>query len=130
MNYADIMNLSHYELRYHKRMSRDERAAQFSSFAALSGFSEDIREERRLTQKQIEMLEDRKQILDRRLQEIEKQIKEKPIITIIYFEKDKKKVGGEYIEYTGYIKRIDEVSKSIYFSDNKRIEIKNLIDII
>lgn len=40
--YADIIDLPHPEPRHHKRMSMEKRAAQFSSFAAVSGHSEAI----------------------------------------------------------------------------------------
>lgn len=35
-DYSDMIDLPHYELREHKRMSMDERSAHFSAFAALS----------------------------------------------------------------------------------------------
>lgn len=40
--YDDIINLEHPEPRSHPRMSQHDRAAQFSPFAALSGFEEAI----------------------------------------------------------------------------------------
>ena len=42
--YDDIIDLPHYEPKNHPRMSRLARAAQFSPFAALTGFDEVIRE--------------------------------------------------------------------------------------
>lgn len=38
--YDDIIQLPHWEPKYHKRMSNSERAAQFAPFAALTGFSD------------------------------------------------------------------------------------------
>lgn len=40
--YEDIINLPHWNPKYHKRMSNSERAAQFAPFAALTGFSDAI----------------------------------------------------------------------------------------
>ncbi len=40
--YNDIINLPHHVSPNHKPMSMDERAAQFSSFAALEGHEESI----------------------------------------------------------------------------------------
>ncbi len=37
--YESIIDLPHYEPKRHKRMSSIERAAQFSPFAALTGYS-------------------------------------------------------------------------------------------
>lgn len=42
MKYEEIINHPHYEPKTHPRMSREDRAGQFSPFAALSGFSEVI----------------------------------------------------------------------------------------
>ncbi|HBK02461.1 MAG TPA: hypothetical protein DDY77_05490 [Clostridiales bacterium] len=42
--YKYIINLPHYEPKHHKRMSREIRAAQFLSFAALTGFDDMIDE--------------------------------------------------------------------------------------
>ena len=41
-NYEDIINLPHYEPKYHPRMSKHNRAAQFAPFAALTGHNDAI----------------------------------------------------------------------------------------
>ena len=53
-NYEDIINLPHYEPKYHPRMSKHNRAAQFAPFAALTGYEEQVKETARLTEKKIE----------------------------------------------------------------------------
>ena len=40
--YEDIINLPHWDPKFHKRMSNIDRAAQFAPFAALTGFSDAI----------------------------------------------------------------------------------------
>ena len=42
--YADIIDLPHHVSRTHPRMSMWSRAAQFAPFAALTGYSDAIRE--------------------------------------------------------------------------------------
>lgn len=42
--YKDIINLPHHVSKKHPQMSRQMRAAQFSSFAALSGFEDEVKE--------------------------------------------------------------------------------------
>ncbi len=37
--YEDIINLPHWEPKFHSRMPNRDRAAQFAPFAALTGFS-------------------------------------------------------------------------------------------
>lgn len=129
MKYDEIINLPHYELKYHERMSIENRSAQFAPFAALTGYSESIKETERLTNEKIEIEEDIKVNIDMKLQLIENNIKLKPFISVLYFKKDSKKQGGEYIEYFGNIKRIDLINKCIIFCDNKKIDLNNIYDI-
>lgn len=57
--YDDIINLPHYELRYHTRMSMYSRAAQFAPFAALTGYDEQIKETARITRDRIELTDEK-----------------------------------------------------------------------
>lgn len=43
MKYDEIIDHNHYEPKHHARMSRESRAAQFSPFAALTGYDEIIK---------------------------------------------------------------------------------------
>ena len=47
--YEDIVNLPHHRSETHPHMSMEERAAQFSSFAALTGHKEAVKEKARRT---------------------------------------------------------------------------------
>ena len=127
--YDSIINLPHYELKYHKRMSIDNRAAQFSAYDALTGYKEIVKETARLTKSKKELSEDNKNDIDSKLQIIRKYIKEKPEITVVYFKKDIRKTGGNYLEYTNIVKRIDDIEKVIIFIDKTKIKIENIIDI-
>lgn len=126
--YDDIINFPHYELKYHNKMTIENRAAQFSPFAALTGYSESIKETSRLTKSKKELSEDMKNKIDMKLRIIEEHLKERPLITILYFKKDNKKDGGNYYEYTGSVKKIDIVNKVIIFNDIK-ININDIYDI-
>ena len=127
--YDEIINIPHFDPKNHKRMSMKERAAQFSPFAALTGYSESVKETARLTKSKIELSEDMKYEIDMKLQLIEEHIKEKPEVSIVYFIKDKKKSGGDYNEYTGIIRRIDKVNGKIIFVDKSNILLNDIIDI-
>ena len=48
--YADIIELPHPTSSVHPRMSLADRAAQFSPFAALTGYEDTVREAGRLTE--------------------------------------------------------------------------------
>lgn len=128
MKYDDIINLEYPKLK-HPRMSIYNRAAQFSPFAALTGYEDAVKETARLADKKIIVDEETKVILDTKLQYIESIITEKPYITITYFIKDKLKNGGSYNTYSNNIKRIDIIKKELVFLDNKKILINDIIDI-
>ena len=127
--YENIINLPHYELKNHKRMSIEARAAQFSPFAALTGYSDSIKETERLTNEKIILSEDMKSRLNMKLQMIEEHIKELPEINVIYFLQDKKKEGGEYKEYTGRVRRIDKINKKLEFIDKTTISLFDILNI-
>lgn len=128
-NYEDIIHLPHHVSKTRKRMSQIDRAAQFSPFAALTGYDAAILETARLTDKQIELDEGRKAILNEKLTIIADFIKEQPEVTITYFEPDRKKDGGAYVDYTGIVKRIDEYERAVIMVDKKSIPIDQILEI-
>ena len=65
--YDDIIHLPHPVSTKHARMSRIDRAAQFSPFAALTGYDAVITETGRLTDSSVELDESRKEVLNERL---------------------------------------------------------------
>ena len=115
--YQDIINLPHHVSKKHPQMSRYDRAAQFAPFAALSGYEDIIKEEGRLTDNIIEINEEAKFILDRKMQILMNSIDKKPFISVTYFVPDERKSGGEYVSINECIKKID-VLKQIIVTEN------------
>lgn len=128
-NYEDIINLPHYVSSKRPQMSRIDRAAQFAPFAALTGHDEAIKETARLTDAKIELDESTLSILNDKLQIILDNLDMEPVVTIKYFKPDNKKSGGAYIDHTGVVKRIDNLEKTIIFTDKKSIPIKDVLEI-
>lgn len=62
--YDDIIDLPHPTSRNHPRMSLHDRAAQFSPFAALTGYDAVIREAARLAEEKQELGDDAAACLD------------------------------------------------------------------
>lgn len=127
--YDDIINLPHYVSITHPHMSRLDRAAQFSPFAALTGYDAAIKETARLTDKKVELGEYELEELNQTLLELSDRISQHPQAKITYFEPDKRKEGGAYITVSREIKRIDEVEKAIYFTDGSKIPLSNIFSI-
>ena len=121
--YADILHLPHHQAADRKHMSMHDRAAQFSPFAALTGFDGVIAETGRLTDHKIELSESEKVLLDQKLTLIDEAIRagQHPEITLLYFTPDARKTGGSYQEHTGSVRQIDPIERTIVFlADNGR----------
>lgn len=127
--YADIIDLPHHVSQKHPQMSMENRAAQFSPFAAVVGHDEAINETARLTEERVELSEDEIAVLDRKLQWLQEHIKEQPEITVTYFEPDEKKSGGAYVTITGFAKQIDAVENILLMRDGLHILFKDIIHI-
>lgn len=74
-------------------MSRKQRAVQFASFAALTGYGDAVEETSRLTDSKIELDEEMKTIINEKLNVIDYNIKNKPLATSTYYVPDDKKVA-------------------------------------
>ena len=127
--YYDIINLPHHVSKTRPQMSMLDRAAQFSPFAALTGYDAAIKETGRLTDEKIEMDEDRKGALDMKQAYLIEMIDEQPEISITYFLPDTKKSGGAYVTVTGNLKRFDEYERLLILTDGKKIPIDDIADI-
>ncbi len=122
-DYQDIIDLPHYELKYHERMSMEKRAAQFASFDALLGFKEEIKEKGRRTTKEKQLTEEEIELLNYELQEL----KPKDKVKITIFIPDSKKEGGSYQTIEGYYQKIDPITKELFFTNKKRISLQQIL---
>ena len=127
--YDDIINLPHWEPKSHSRMSMENRSAQFAPFAALTGYKEEIMETGRLVDRKIELSDDEKSFINERLLLIEENIKNKPRVLITYFQKDKLKNGGIYLQEENNVRRIDLYNQNIIMIDNKKIMNNDILEI-
>lgn len=127
--YEKIINMQYPFPTKHKRMSAEARAAQFSPFAALSGYEEEIGETMRLTEKRENILEDKRNKLDIIISDIKRRIDSRPLISVKYFVQDPLKSGGKYVIKKDNIRRIDTVERVLIFCDGTVIGMDGIIDI-
>ena len=127
--YDDIIELPHHVSRKHPQMPLFNRAAQFAPFAALTGHEESIRETARLTEAEIELDENSKELLDLRLQELQEHLPTQPVVTVTYFKPDEKKDGGAYLTVTGRVKKVDAYAGDLVFTDGRKVELKNIVEL-
>lgn len=124
--YDHILHLPHPVSSKHSPMTNYDRAAQFSPFAALTGFEDAIGEAGRLTDFQAELDEDEKALLNERLMELQSQISHQPPVTLTCFRPDDRKSGGAYVRVRGYLKKIDEYRRVLILSDGEEISIDQI----
>lgn len=127
--YDDMINLPHHTSPSHPPMSAHDRAAQFSPFAALTGYGSAINETGRLTDKKVELDEYSKADLNEKLSIIQDQMEEQTEVIITYFQLDKKKSGGAYITAAGCVKKIDAYERTLVMQDSMKIPIEDIIEI-
>ena len=127
-DYLDIINLPHHESHTRKKMSLNDRAAQFAPFAALSGHGEEMSEVARLTSDYSSLSNELIEEINIKLQMIKYHLNSMNF-KIVYFEKDLRKKGGKYKIFEGKVKEIDEFYKVLILEDDTVIKIKSIVEI-
>lgn len=118
-NFEDIIHLPHHVSATHPRMTMYERAAQFSPFAALTGYDDEVEETARLTDAFALMTEDQSAVLDEAFQRMLNS--DRPEVRVTYFRPDSRKDGGSYEEYRGTFRFFDVGNSILKFTDGTEI---------
>lgn len=129
MDYEDIINLPHHVSKRHPQMPMINRAAQFAPFAALTGYDAAISESARLTDEWIERGEYGNVQLNRTMELLLARLSEQPVVSIVFFQPDKRKQGGAYQICTGRVKRIDDTERVIQMTDGTKLNLDDITDI-
>lgn len=127
--YGDIIWLTYRGVRTRPQMPRSGRAAQFSPFAALTGYEDVLAETARPTGERRELSEYEQDRLNAKLGILEDNIRERPEVKIVFWVPDERKAGGEYVTVSGAVRRIDEEDMTIVFVDGRRVSIADIYDI-
>ena len=114
LRYADIIDKQHHVSKKHPPMSMEDRAAQFSPFAALTGYEAAVKETARL---------------NAQLQKISARLQEQPEVMVTYFAPDERKTGGARQTYRGRLRKIDRNRKMLIMVDQTELPIENLLNI-
>ena len=127
--YEDIIHLPHHRSKTRSHMSMHDRAAQFSPFAALTGFESAICETERLTDRRIELDEDRRTELDRAIFRLQELLPLQPEVSVTYFIPDGKKQGGRYAVSQGRLWKLDLYRQILFLADGTGISLPDIIHI-
>ena len=123
-NYDDIINLDR-PISNHPKMPLYKRAAQFSPFAALTGYDDMVSDASIVLDKKITSYDELESMINDKLNYLNSHIKDRIKIAVTYFKYDISK----YIKNEGIIKKIDIIYKKIKLEDNTIINMSDIIDI-
>lgn len=126
--YSDIIDLPHHVSATRPQMSMIDRAAQFSPFAALTGYDAAIKETGRLTDERIELSEESRAVLDRKQQLLLDNLADHPEVSVTYFVPDERKTGGAYVTVTGQVKKVDDYKRLLLLTDGTKIPLDEILD--
>lgn len=127
--YEDIINLPHHISPTRQQMPMSDRAAQFSPFAALTGYDAAIKETRRLTDTKIELDDEELHNLNLKFQLLVEFLEDAPEVAITYFKADERKAGGAYLEATGIVKKLDDFERRITMQNGTKIPMDDVLSI-
>ncbi len=125
--YDDILYLDYPTPHTRKRMTMSDRAAQFSAFAALTGYDEAIEETARLTDPKALLSEDEQNEIGEKLAYLKEKMSEKPFVRIVFFVPDALKSGGRYVQAEGEVRKIREFEKKILLSGGEEIAFDDIL---
>ena len=129
--YADIIDLPHWQSPTRPHMSLYDRAAQFASYKALSGYEDMVAEEARLTDSEVPLSEKAMVLLNQKLNLISDVIEDgiHPELTFTVFVPDQKKSGGKYDNMIGTVKTVDTVYRRVILMETEGLgKINRMID--
>lgn len=127
--YGDILNMPHHVSATRPQMPMSDRAAQFSPFAALTGYDAAIKETGRLTDTKIELDDEELHSLNLKFQFLVEHLEDEPEVAVTYFKADGRKAGGAYLEATGIVKKLDDFERLITMQDGTKIPMDDILTI-
>ena len=127
--YKEILDLPRHISVARQPMSLQDRAAQFSPFAALTGYEDELRETARQVRRRSEITEEVKEKIDRELRYINLHIGETPRVRVTWFIRDQRKDGGRYETAEVSLKKIDTVRMTLVLADGKKIPMDDVTEI-
>ena len=127
--YDDIIHLPHPTSERHPRMSRQDRAAQFSPFAALTGLGAALQESARLTERRLIPDEYEQAEMDKKLQNLRENLSRQPAVVITHFVPDDRKEGGSYRRTEGRVRKLLEFERQLVLTDGTTLAIEDILEL-
>ena len=123
--YDGIIDHPHHVSTVHPQMSMINRAAQFSPFAALTGYDDQIAETARLTDRRIELTEAEEAEINAAIGKLERGDE----VELTYYVPDKKKSGGRYVTERVTVKQFVPTEGKVILMDGRSIDMCMIIEV-
>lgn len=123
--YAAILDHPRHVSQKHPPLPPESRAAQFSPFAALTGYDDAVVEAARRTDRRIDLSPDEVERIDFVLQTLIRG----DTVKVIYFVPDSRKAGGSYQELRGAVKKLDALAGLLFLEDGTAIAFADILSI-
>lgn len=124
-NYDDIKHLQRPQYEDLPPMPIQNRAAQFSPFAALVGYDDAVAETARLTDRRRDISDEELEELNAQLHRLSDMLPGRPEVKVEYFIADARKDGGSYAQKKGNVRTIDHYSNVLIFTDGEKIPLSD-----
>ena len=128
-DYDDILHLPHPFSTKHPRMSAHDRAAQFSPFAALTGYGDVIRRADLKTDRKIDLTDEEERAINAALHDLLDAASEQPSISAVCFEPNGSEEGGTYVALEGFVQKVDVFDQSLLLTDGRRIPFQSIYEL-
>ena len=123
--YDDIIDLPHHVSEKHPPMAMRDRAAQFSPFAALTGYGAAVDETARITDSRIELSDD----AIAGINDVLSKLGQGDTVRLEYFVPDHRKAGGTYMISEGRIRSLRTQERVLVLTDGNTIPFEDIIAI-
>lgn len=127
--YDDIIHLPHHVSPKRPRMSNADRAAQFSPFAALTGYDAAIREAGRLTEAPVTLTDSAVEELNETLRRIQARLPEELLVRVMCFSPDGRKSGGARRSFSGIVCKIDPHRRLLVLDGGREVELDAILEL-
>ena len=128
-DYSDIIHLPHHVSKTHPQMSMHDRAAQFSPFAALTGYDSAILETARLTEGKDPAQRRYARASRHKISAASRTSLRKTADFHYLFCPDKRKQGGSYVSISGTVKKLDLFQRILTLEDGMQIFLDDIVSI-
>ncbi len=127
-SYQDIVDLPYEKSTRHPHMTAIKRAAQFSPYAALTGYSDVVTETERLTDDRILQDEGERDLMDVMLQGL---LQDDPsqALSFLVFVPDALKEGGSYETVSGQVKSLSPEANILLLADGRSFPLSDILTV-